>query len=162
MKRYAAFLIALGAVIILSLFYREIGLKALEKSAQQFWQMLLVIPPVFILLGLMDVWVPRETMVKYMGEGSGIKGGILSFIIGSAAAGPLRRVSRRRRIHEKRCQIQQYSYFHRRLVDDKASDVPFRAGVARVKICGDAPFDRHPRHHRHRADSIQTDIQEGN
>ena len=51
--------------------------------------MLLVIPPVFILLGLLDVWVPRETMIKYMGEGSGFKGIILSILIGSAAAGPL-------------------------------------------------------------------------
>ncbi|WP_243110007.1 hypothetical protein [Clostridium sp. E02] len=33
--------------------------------------------------------VPRSTMVKYMGEGSGIKGVLLAFFIGSAAAGPL-------------------------------------------------------------------------
>lgn len=89
LKRYAVFLIALLAIGILTLVYREIGLKALSISAQQFWQMLLVIPPVFILLGLMDVWVPRETMIKYMGEGSGLKGIVLSFILGSAAAGPL-------------------------------------------------------------------------
>lgn len=89
LKRYAVFLAALAAVGILTLFFRDLGLKALSISAQQFWQMLLVIPPVFILLGLMDVWVPRETMVKYMGEGSGVKGIILSIILGSAAAGPL-------------------------------------------------------------------------
>jgi uncharacterized membrane protein YraQ (UPF0718 family) len=51
--------------------------------------MLSVIPPVFLLLGLLDVWVPREIMLKYMGEDSGLKGIILSVIIGSAAAGPL-------------------------------------------------------------------------
>lgn len=51
--------------------------------------MLLVIPPIFILLGLLDVWVPRETMIKFMGEGSGLKGILLAIIIGSAAAGPL-------------------------------------------------------------------------
>ena len=89
LKRYAVFLAALAAVGILTLFYRDIGLKALGISVSQFLQMLLVIPPVFILLGLLDVWVPRETMVKYMGEGSGLKGIVLSFILGSAAAGPL-------------------------------------------------------------------------
>lgn len=89
LKRYAAFLIALAAVGVMTLFFRSLGLKALGISAQQFLQMLLVIPPVFVLLGLMDVWVPRETMVKYMGEGSGIKGILLSIILGSAAAGPL-------------------------------------------------------------------------
>ena len=51
--------------------------------------MILILPPVFILLGLLDVWVPREMMVKYMGEGSGLKGVLLAFILGSAAAGPL-------------------------------------------------------------------------
>lgn len=89
LKRYAAFLITLVALALFTLFYRELGLKALSISAVQFGQMLLVIPPVFILLGLLDVWVPRETMVKFMGEGSGIKGIILSIILGSAAAGPL-------------------------------------------------------------------------
>lgn len=51
--------------------------------------MFFVIPPIFLLLGLLDVWVPRTTMVKYMGEGSGLKGILLAFLIGSAAAGPL-------------------------------------------------------------------------
>ncbi|HRZ65461.1 MAG TPA: permease, partial [Spirochaetia bacterium] len=51
--------------------------------------MLLVIPPIFILLGLLDVWVPREKMIRYMGEGSGVKGTVLAFLLGSFAAGPL-------------------------------------------------------------------------
>ena len=51
--------------------------------------MLLVIPPIFLLLGLLDVWVPRETLMKYMGEGSGLKGPAIAFALGSAAAGPL-------------------------------------------------------------------------
>ena len=52
-------------------------------------EMLLVLPPIFVLLGLLDVWVPRETMIKFMGEKSGIIGVLLSIILGSAAAGPL-------------------------------------------------------------------------
>ncbi|MGE4485368.1 MAG: permease [Oscillospiraceae bacterium] len=89
LKRYRAFIIAAAAIGVLSLVNRQIGLKAISISAYQFGQMLLVIPPVFILLGLLDVWVPRETMVKYMGEGSGLKGILLAIFIGSAAAGPL-------------------------------------------------------------------------
>ncbi len=88
-KRYRSFLIVLGSLIVLTLFNQTLGWKALSISANSFWEMLLVIPPVFILLGLLDVWVPRETMVKYMGEGSGIKGVLLSIFLGSAAAGPL-------------------------------------------------------------------------
>lgn len=89
LKRYRAFLIAAAAVGILTLVNRELGFKALGISAYSVKEMLLVIPPIFVLLGLLDVWVPRETMVKYMGEGSGLKGVVLSILLGSAAAGPL-------------------------------------------------------------------------
>lgn len=51
--------------------------------------MLGVLPPIFILIGLLDVWVKKETMVKYMGKDSGIIGVLLGFFLGSAAAGPL-------------------------------------------------------------------------
>lgn len=88
-KRYRFFLITLVGLVLLTLFNPGLGLKSAEITVYQFIQMLFVIPPVFILLGLLDVWVPRDTMVKYMGEDSGLKGVVLAFMIGSFAAGPL-------------------------------------------------------------------------
>ncbi|WP_218917545.1 MULTISPECIES: permease [Paenibacillus] len=61
----------------------------MQISAFSLKEMLLVIPPIFILLGILDTWVPKEVMMKYMGEKSGWKGIVLAFLIGSAAAGPL-------------------------------------------------------------------------
>jgi uncharacterized membrane protein YraQ (UPF0718 family) len=89
LKRYRVFIIVFIAMIVLTLFNQQLGWKALSITANSVKEMLLVIPPIFILLGLLDVWVPRETMVKYMGEGSGLKGVLLAIFIGSAAAGPL-------------------------------------------------------------------------
>jgi len=89
LKRYRVFLATFGLVLILTLINRPLGLEALSITGFSLKEMLLVIPPVFILLGLLDVWVPRDTMIKYMGEGSGLKGILLAFFIGSAAAGPL-------------------------------------------------------------------------
>ena len=89
LKRYAAFLVAaLGFIIFLFVLpsYRE---KSLSMIVFQTKTMFLVIPPIFILLGLLDVWVPREKMIRYMGNGSGLKGGVLAFLLGSFAAGPL-------------------------------------------------------------------------
>ena len=89
LKRYAfpiAMALAVGALLI---FDFDRGLKAVDTTFYTVKEMLLVIPPIFVLLGLLDVWVPRETMVKYLGEGSGIKGILLAILIGSAAAGPL-------------------------------------------------------------------------
>ena len=89
LKRYRYFMITFFLMLLITIFNRHLGIKALQITANSVKEMLLVIPPIFILLGLLDVWVPRETMVKYMGEGSGLKGVLLAILIGSAAAGPL-------------------------------------------------------------------------
>jgi len=88
-KKYKLFLGMIILTLVLYIFNKDLGLKAINISAYSFKEMLFVIPPVFILLGLLDIWVPREIMIKYMGENSGIKGVFLSMILGSAAAGPL-------------------------------------------------------------------------
>jgi len=89
LKRYRAFIIASVAIGIFTVFNYRLGMKALSITAYSLKEMILVIPPIFVLLGLLDIWVPRETMIKFMGEGSGLKGVLLSIFIGSAAAGPL-------------------------------------------------------------------------
>ncbi|RFU94938.1 permease [Sphaerochaeta halotolerans] len=88
-KRYSSFLLVLVMLGGISLFNQELGKGVFDITIMQLKEMLLVIPPIFVLLGLLDVWVPKQTMVKFMGKGSGLKGILLSLLIGSAAAGPL-------------------------------------------------------------------------
>jgi len=88
-KRYSFFLVTIFAISTLYIVNKEIGLKAATITLSSFKEMIMVIPPIFILLGLLDIWVSKEIMVKYMGEGSGIKGVLIAILIGSAAAGPL-------------------------------------------------------------------------
>lgn len=68
---------------------RPLGNTIAHSTVKNFTDMLLVIPPIFILLGVMDVWVPKETMVKLMGDRSGVKGPAIAILLGSVAAGPL-------------------------------------------------------------------------
>lgn len=89
LKKYRALLIVLVVVTAYSVFNVPFGKSVVNMTLSQLKEMLLVIPPIFILLGLLDTWVPKETMVKYMGENSGVKGVLLAILIGSAAAGPL-------------------------------------------------------------------------
>ena len=89
LKRYRFFLATLLGLAVLFTADRALGLKAVNVIGFSLKEMLLVIPPIFILLGFLDVWVPRETMVRFMGEGSGIRGAALAVLLGSAAAGPL-------------------------------------------------------------------------
>ena len=88
-SRYKVFLLLALANIIIGLIMPGIGLKSLELTRANLREMMSVIPPIFILLGLLDVWVDRSTMIRLTGNGSGLKGVLISFLMGSAAAGPL-------------------------------------------------------------------------
>ena len=88
-KRYAVFLILLVLNLLIVAVFPATGIKAFQITGKNALEMLLVIPPIFILLGLLDVWVKKETMIKLMGEKSGFIGILIAFVLGSAAAGPL-------------------------------------------------------------------------
>ena len=51
--------------------------------------MLKILPPAFILIGLFEIWVKRETVEKHFGEASGIKGYILAILLASTTVGGL-------------------------------------------------------------------------
>lgn len=88
-KKYLVFIISSLLIGIIFLWNKDIGIKAVDTVKFSFKEMIMVLPPIFILLGLLDTWVPKDTMVKFMGGDSGIIGILLSFFLGSAAAGPL-------------------------------------------------------------------------
>ena len=97
-KRYAFSAAAVAVLAVLVIFFpsiqiggqtKPLGSAALSVTLFSFKEMMLVIPPIFVMLGLLDVWVPRETMVRFMGDGSGLRGAALAVFLGSAAAGPL-------------------------------------------------------------------------
>jgi uncharacterized membrane protein YraQ (UPF0718 family) len=88
-KRYMFFFLLLIFNITLLIFVPDIGRKSFHLTWSNLLEMLSVVPPIFILLGLLDVWVKRETMVKLMGERSKFVGIFIAFFLGSAAAGPL-------------------------------------------------------------------------
>ncbi len=67
----------------------EKGFSAAMISLKDARMILTVLPPVLLLIGLFDVWVPRETVIRYMGAKSGVRGLIFAFILGAMAAGPL-------------------------------------------------------------------------
>lgn len=89
LKRHGSAVAAACLVGTALVIHPHLASKVGQNLLEQFKSMLLVIPPIFLLLGLLDVWVPREFLMKYMGPGSGAKGPAIAFALGSAAAGPL-------------------------------------------------------------------------
>ena len=88
-KPYLLLILVLIADVILFFNNRDLGFKVAVNTGSHILQMLAVLPPIFVLIGLLDVWVPREQFMRYMGEESGIIGIALSVLLGAAAAGPL-------------------------------------------------------------------------
>ncbi len=88
-RRYRVALLTLGAFAVLLAARPDLAPKAGASLLSQAKTMSVILPPIFLLLGLLDVWVPREAMVRLMGPGSGLRGIALAFALGSAAAGPL-------------------------------------------------------------------------
>ena len=82
--------LVLSVILLIVITFIDIKLtyKALENSYKQILSMLMIVPPIFILIGLFDVWIPRETIIKLMGEGSKTKGMVLAFVLGAFSAGP--------------------------------------------------------------------------
>lgn len=89
LRRHAGAIVAALALGAVSLVAPDRAADAVITIGYSLREMLLVIPPIFVLLGLMDVWIPRETLIRYMGDGSGPRGTLIAFVIGSFAAGPL-------------------------------------------------------------------------
>jgi uncharacterized membrane protein YraQ (UPF0718 family) len=67
---------------------RKMGLDTLSGAASHLGAMLAVLPPVFVLLGLFDVWVERERVTRLLGARSGPGGALAALVLGSIAAGP--------------------------------------------------------------------------
>lgn len=80
--------ISIIALVVISFIDIKLTYQSFENTWDQLKAMLLIVPPIFLLIGLFDVWVPRETIIRLMGANSGIKGMSLAFLLGAFSAGP--------------------------------------------------------------------------
>jgi uncharacterized membrane protein YraQ (UPF0718 family) len=65
------------------------GKDIFSNFTQSFIEMITFVPFLFIIVGLFDVWVPKEKVQKHIGEESGIKGIALVVLLAMLQAGPL-------------------------------------------------------------------------
>ena len=66
------------------------GIEIAKGNFRSFMtELITLLPLMFILLGLFDVWVPREKVQKLIGKDSGIRGSVLVSLLAFMQAGPL-------------------------------------------------------------------------
>ncbi len=84
-------LVGLMAAIFLFIhfLYPPQAVEVYSISLNYLKEMVLIIPPVFILMGLFQVWVPKSFIQKYMGKEAGFKGAALAFVFGTIPTGPV-------------------------------------------------------------------------
>ncbi len=89
LKKYTLVLLVAAADLVLRLKNPAQGQAAVSVAVDYLVEMLLFIPPIFVLIGLLEVWVPRKIVEQHVGPDSGVKGVIIAILVATAAAGPL-------------------------------------------------------------------------
>lgn len=75
--------------VILFVFRPELSVQSVYNSGYYVKEMLMIMPVVFILTALLDTWIPREIVLKFLGSESKWKGMVIAFVFGSISAGPI-------------------------------------------------------------------------
>jgi uncharacterized membrane protein YraQ (UPF0718 family) len=88
-KKYGFFLIVSAVCLLVLVIRPPVGLAALRFTGRNIVSFLLILTPIFILIGLMDVWIERETAVRVLGNRSGLCGAFFAFLLGAVTAVPL-------------------------------------------------------------------------
>lgn len=82
-------IIILLAYAGLAIWLPEASGRALKVTKDYALEILLIVPPVFLLMGLMEVWIPKDKVQQWLGSGTGIKGAMISVLMGTLPTGPL-------------------------------------------------------------------------
>ena len=84
------FLIVVAAAYILMFLIKPtMGVTSMKNSAYYIKEMLMIMPVIFVLTALLDTWIAKEKITKYLGKESKVNGIILSFVLGSISTGPI-------------------------------------------------------------------------
>ena len=89
LKEFAWVLLFLTATALSFLLGFEPGKVVYTNFTEFFIEMITFIPFLFIIIGLFDVWIPKEKIEAHIGKESGIKGIAIVILLAMLQAGPL-------------------------------------------------------------------------
>lgn len=89
LKPYRFVLLVAFAAGVLDFLRPGLAWSAGKNAVVFLEEVLAIVPPMMLLMGLLDVWVPRKVIEAHLGPKSGPRGIGLAFLLGTAAAGPL-------------------------------------------------------------------------
>lgn len=89
LKKYSLLFAVLAVNGLLSLWQPAMVGHSLTNSLHFLTEVLLILPPVMVLMGLLDAWIPRELVEANLGQDAGVRGAVWATLLGTASAGPL-------------------------------------------------------------------------
>jgi uncharacterized membrane protein YraQ (UPF0718 family) len=88
-KPYVWVILFITASIASYFFGFNPGISIYSSFQDAFVEMLTFIPVIFVIVGLFDVWVPKEMIERHIGDSSGIRGIALVILLAMLQVGPL-------------------------------------------------------------------------
>lgn len=82
-------LLVASAYLILFFVRPDLGISGVKNSVYYIKEMILIMPVIFVLTALLDLWVPKQQIMRYLGKEAKGKGAVLSLVLGSISAGPI-------------------------------------------------------------------------
>lgn len=89
LKKYRKLILLVMINIGIWIYQPQKEYTILYFTGKNFLNFIFMIIPVFVCIGLMDIWIKQETMVRIMGKQSGLLGIITSLLLGMVTAVPL-------------------------------------------------------------------------
>ena len=83
----------LSAVIVINFavlnFQPQMEINTLRFAGKNLLIFLFMLTPIFVCIGLIDIWIERDTMIRIIGEKAGFKGMLVALMLGVVTAVPL-------------------------------------------------------------------------
>ena len=89
MKKNKLIVFVVLAYLVVLIISPQKATESLGNSVYYLLEMLQVLPIIFLLTVVIEAWIPKELIMKGLGEKSGVKGNLLSLLLGSISAGPI-------------------------------------------------------------------------
>ncbi len=86
---YVLFIVWTVVVIIAEVMNITIGRRMVISFHGLLLEMVVLVPCIFILIGLIDVWIPGQWIRNHVGENSGLRGAVLVILLAMFQGGPL-------------------------------------------------------------------------
>lgn len=82
-------LLVVAADLLVWMFFPAQAPAVASNTWEYLKEVIVILIPVALLMGLLEVWLPKPMIAKYLGRESGWKGIALAFLFGTVPTGPL-------------------------------------------------------------------------